>query len=56
MGDYFGKHQGKSLRRIAGEATDYLEWIPQSDFPPDTKALVKDALGGSFPAKPVSDD
>jgi DNA polymerase-3 subunit epsilon len=52
----FGKHQGKSLRRIAGEAADYLEWILQSDFPPDTKALIKNALGGSFPAPPSSDD
>jgi DNA polymerase-3 subunit epsilon len=50
----FGKHQGRSLRRIAGEAPDYLEWILQSDFPPDTKALVRKALGGSFPSPPSS--
>jgi len=48
----FGKHQGRSLRRIAGEAPDYLEWILESDFPPDTKALVRGALGGSFPSPP----
>jgi DNA polymerase-3 subunit epsilon len=51
----FGKHQGKSLRQVAGEAPDYLGWILQSDFPADAKALVKDALAGSFPSPPSSE-
>jgi DNA polymerase-3 subunit epsilon len=51
----FGKHQGKALRRIAGESPDYLEWILQSDFPPDTKTLVADALRGRYPAPPSSE-
>lgn len=51
----FGKHQGEALRHVAGESPDYLEWILQSDFPPDTKALVADALRGRFPSPPSAE-
>jgi len=45
----FGKHQGKTLRQVAAEDTGYLEWVARSDFPPDAKRLVADALKGRFP-------
>ncbi|HXV77582.1 MAG TPA: 3'-5' exonuclease [Candidatus Polarisedimenticolaceae bacterium] len=45
----FGKHQGKTLRAVAAEAPDYLQWILGSDFPEDAKRLVGDALRGEFP-------
>ena len=45
----FGKHQGASLRQVAAEARDYLEWILGTDFPEDAKSLVAAALRGEFP-------
>jgi DNA polymerase-3 subunit epsilon len=51
----FGKHQGKALRHVAGKSPDYLEWILQSDFPADTKAVVADALRGRYPSPPSSE-
>jgi DNA polymerase-3 subunit epsilon len=42
----FGKHQGRSLRDVAQEAPDYLQWIVSSDFPEDAKQLVRRALDG----------
>ena len=48
----FGKHQGKSLRDVAQQMPDYLEWILQSDFPDDAKAIVSNALQGDLPAAP----
>ena len=45
----FGKHQGKPLRTVAQENRGYLEWIAKSDFPSDTRDLVKDALEGKYP-------
>lgn len=46
----FGKHQGRTLREIAAEKPDYLEWITGSDFPPEAKELVRRALSGDFPS------
>lgn len=45
----FGKHQGKTLRRVAEENRGYLEWIVRSDFPPDAQEIVAAALRGEFP-------
>ena len=36
---------------MAGEAPGYLEWILGSDFPPDAKKLVRNALDGEFPSR-----
>lgn len=44
----FGKHQGRSLREVAQEAPDYLQWIVGSDFPEDAKQLVRRALAGDL--------
>jgi DNA polymerase-3 subunit epsilon len=49
----FGKHQGRTLREVAAEAPDYLKWILGSDFPPDAKELVRQALAESGPGQSV---
>jgi len=45
----FGKHRGKSLRALVKKERNYLEWILSSDFPADTKAILREALAGRFP-------
>lgn len=42
----FGKHRGVALKDVP---RSYLEWIVTSDFPPDTKQIVQDALKGRSP-------
>ncbi len=49
----FGKHLGRPLREVADEARGYLEWIINSDFPDDSKELVRLALDGDLPLKPT---
>jgi DNA polymerase-3 subunit epsilon len=51
----FGRYEGRSLRRVATETPDYLQWIVGSDFPDDARALVSDALRGEFP-EPEDED
>lgn len=50
----FGKHQGRPLKEMATTERGYLEWIVSSDFPPDAKDLVRQALNGRFPAETES--
>ncbi len=45
----FGKHAGRSLKEIAQEYPDYLQWVLGSDFRPDVDDVVKKALDGEFP-------
>lgn len=49
----FGKHKGKTLRRMAADARDrtYLEWMLTSDFSPEVKDILTRALAGDFPAR-----
>lgn len=49
----FGKHQGRSLRDMAREHPDYLEWIVKQDFPADAKRIAEGALKGEFPDPPA---
>ena len=44
----FGKYKGKLLRELVGNSKDYLNWIVNSDFPEDTKKIIKEALRGNF--------
>ncbi len=48
----FGKHRGRTLRELAVRERSYLEWIAGSDFTPEVKGIVADALRGVFPGKP----
>ena len=51
----FGSHKGKSLQAVLVEAPDYLQWILASDFPDDTKAVVRTAIQASVTASSGSD-
>ncbi len=46
----FGKHKGWSLREIAKDHPDYLEWISRGDFSLEVKDIATKALNGEFPA------
>jgi DNA polymerase-3 subunit epsilon len=37
-------------------AKDYLMWIMKSDFPDDLKVIIRDAMNGSFPIKPATEE
>jgi len=49
---HFGRHNGRSLKEIAGELPDYLLWILGADFRPDVCEIVEKALEGEFPEMP----
>lgn len=48
----FGKFQGQSLREAVVNDPNFITWLLRSDFPPDTKQIVRDAVDGTFPAPP----
>ena len=53
----FGKHKERSLREIAIDYPDYLEWMSRGDFSPEIKDIVIKALKGGFPEplEPIDD-
>jgi len=53
----FGKHKERSLREIAVDYPDYLEWMSRGDFSPEIKDIVIKALKGEFPEplEPIDD-
>jgi DNA polymerase-3 subunit epsilon len=48
----FGKHRDRPIRDLVRTDAGYLEWILDSDFPADTKGLIRDALDGNLPEPP----
>ena len=44
-----GKHKGMPLAHASMVKRDYLEWMLISDFFPDTKEIVQEALDGRLP-------
>ena len=48
----FGKFQGQSLRETVARDPNFVNWLLRSDFPEDTKQIVRDAVAGKFPAPP----
>nr|MCU0231643.1 exonuclease domain-containing protein [Acidobacteriota bacterium] len=48
----FGKHRGRTLRELAARERSYLEWVTGSDFSPEVKEIVGEALRGIFPRRP----
>lgn len=48
----FGKHRGRTLRELAVRERSYLEWIAGSDFSPEVKGIVGEALRGVHPRRP----
>ena len=49
-----GKHSGRTLREVLAIARDYFDWMLRSDFPADTKAIVRRVLAGVLPGPPVA--
>lgn len=49
----FGKFQGKSLRETVQNDPNFITWLLRSDFPEDTKQIVRDASKGKYPAPPA---
>jgi len=51
---HFGrKYFGWTLKQLVSQAPDYLQWMLSSDFSPDVKKLVYNALQGKFPKPKV---
>ena len=48
----FGRHNGETLREVAANAPDFLQWIIRADFDPDVKQIAQNALRGKFPVHP----
>jgi DNA polymerase-3 subunit epsilon len=48
----FGKFQGQSLRDTVSADPNFITWLLRSDFPDDTKQIVRDAVNGKYPAAP----
>jgi hypothetical protein len=51
VGLRFGKHRDRPIREVARKDASYLQWILDSDFPPDTKKLIRDALDDKLTKK-----
>ena len=49
----FGKFQGQSLRAAVANDPNFVTWLLRSDFPDDTKQIVRDAVAGKYPAPPA---
>jgi len=49
----FGKFQGQALRNAVARDPNFITWLLRSDFPEDTKQIVRDAVAGKYPAPPA---
>jgi DNA polymerase III subunit epsilon len=49
----FGKFQGQSLRDTVSDDPNFITWLLRSDFPDDTKQIVREAVTGKYPAAPA---
>ena len=50
----FGKFQGQSLRDTVVNDPNFITWLLRSDFPDDTKQIVRDAVSGKYPEPPTA--
>ena len=50
----FGKFQGQSLRDTVANDPNVITWLLRSDFPDDTKQIVRDAVSGKYPEPPAA--
>jgi len=48
----FGKFQGRSLRDAVETDPNFITWLLRSDFPDDTKQIVRNAVKGTYPEPP----
>ena len=51
----FGQHQGKTLESLSKDNSDYLRWITTTDFSPEVKNIVNEAIEGRFPELSVKE-
>lgn len=49
----FGKLKGKTLRSVARDDRGYLEWMLRQDYSDEVKEIVRGALDGRIPRRPV---
>ena len=47
----FGKNRGKLLRDLVENDRGFINWLLKSDFPPDTREIVQNAMQGRYPQK-----
>jgi len=47
----FGEYAGRSLREMATEYPQYLQWVLRKQFPKEVKEIVRNALNGKFPRR-----
>ncbi len=52
----FGKKRGTALKTVALEEPGFIHWMLRSDFPRDTKEIVKNALEDRWPTPPSAND
>ncbi len=50
----FGRNQGCKLKELVAEDPSFLTWILRSDFPDDTREIVRDGLDGKWPNPPAT--
>ncbi len=50
----FSKNRGLPLRKLVETNPGFLRWILDSNFPADTKAVVRNALKGVYPPSPTA--
>jgi DNA polymerase-3 subunit epsilon len=50
----FGSGGGKALADLAATDRGFLEWVLRKDFSDQVKRVVRDALEGRFPVRPVT--
>lgn len=50
----FGKFQGQTLREAVVHDPNFITWLLRSDFPDDTKQIVRNAVNGQFPEPPAA--
>lgn len=50
----FGKNKGRTLRKVAEESPDDLEWMLRGDFSTEVKKIVTNALRGKHPRRDVT--
>lgn len=48
----FGRNQGRKLRELVQTDQNFLRWMLEKSFPPDTTEIIRNAMAGKFPPSP----
>lgn len=49
----FGRKKGQKLHELVANDPGFLKWLLRSDFPPDTREIVQQAIDGHWPDPPA---